>query len=459
MRLDRLARQIVGAELTGEPSADVTAVVHDVRDVSPGALFCCVRGSRVDGHDLAAEAVSFGASALVVERPVASDVPQIRVSNTRAAMGPIAAELAGHPSRNLKVCGVTGTNGKTTTVALLEPILEAAGMSTITIGSLTPHEPGRPPNTPEAPELQSTLAAALEAGTSAVAMEVSSIGIAQHRVDGMWFSVGVFTNLTQDHLEFHGDMESYFAAKRALFTEDRVGAAVVNLDDPYGRRLLDELKGSSFPVHTYSVEDGRIPLQLPGEHNQSNARAALAAAEVLGVDRSVAIEALAQVERVPGRMEKVEMGQAFIALVDYAHTPDALAKSLEAAREIAGDAKVTVVFGCGGDRDHAKRPIMGDVATRLADRAVLTSDNPRSEDPARIIDEVREGAKSDVLLVEVDRRKAIREAVALAAPGDVVLVAGKGHESGQEIAGEVIPFDDRQELATAIAERQRSEQT
>lgn len=459
MRLDRLARQIVGAEVIGEASADVTAVVHDLRDVFPGALFCCVRGSRVDGHELAAEAVSRGAAALVVERPVGADVAQIRVANTRAAMGPLAAELAGHPSRHLKVCGVTGTNGKTTTVALLEPILEAAGVSTMTIGSLTPHQPGRPPNTPEAPELQATLAAALEAGTSAVAMEVSSIGIAQHRVDGTWFSVGVFTNLTQDHLEFHGDMESYFAAKRSLFTEDRVGAAVVNLDDPYGRRLLDELKGSSFPVHTYSIEDGPVPLQLPGEHNQSNARAALTAAQILGVDRATALEALAHVERVPGRMEKIELGQPFIALVDYAHTPDALARSLEAVRQLAGDAKVTVVFGCGGDRDHAKRPIMGDVATSLADRAVLTSDNPRSEEPMRIIDDVRKGANADLLLVEVDRRKAIREAVALASPGDVVLVAGKGHESGQEIAGEVIPFDDRQELASAIADRQRSEQT
>ena len=454
MRLDRLARQIAGAEVIGEASAEATAVVHDLRDVRPGALFCCVRGSQVDGHDLAPEAVSLGAVALVVDDQVACEVPQIKVADTRAAMGPMAAELAGHPSRRLQVCGVTGTNGKTTTVALLESILQAAGLSTLTIGSLSPQEPGRPPNTPEAPELQARLAAAVEAGTAAVAMEVSSIGIAQHRIDGTWFAVGVFTNLTQDHLEFHGDMESYFGAKRALFTEERVGAAVVNLDDPYGRRLLDELAGSPFPVITFSTEDGPIPLHLPGEHNQSNARAALAAAEVLGIDRTLAIKALAEVERVPGRMDRVDLGQPFVALVDYAHSPDALAKAIDAAREIAGDGQVTVVFGCGGDRDHAKRPIMGDVATRLADRVVLTSDNPRSEDPMAIIDEVLTGARTEALLVEPDRRQAIREAVAAAAPGDVVLVAGKGHESAQEIAGEVVPFDDREELAAAIAARQ-----
>ena len=452
MRLDRLARVVAGAEVSGDGSTEVDAVAHDLRDVRPGVLFCCVKGSRVDGHDLAAEAHSNGASALVVERPVPVDAAQLRVRETRAAMGPISAEVYGHPSRRLQVCGVTGTNGKTTTVALLSSILEAAGLPTLTIGSLRAHEPGRPPNTPEAPELQSMLAEAAAGGTSAVAMEVSSIGLAQHRVDGIWFAAAVFTNLTQDHLEFHGDMESYFAAKRSLFTEERIGAAIVNRDDPYGVRLLAELQGSPFPVIPYSVESRKIPVQLPGRYNQSNAQAALAAAVVLGVDRELAVLALAAVERIPGRMDRVDAGQDFTALVDYAHTPDALANSLEAARQLAGGNHVIVVFGCGGDRDHAKRPLMGAVATDLADHAVLTSDNPRSEDPGVIIDQVAKGAKQDKLDIEPDRRAAIRTAIEMARPGDVVLVAGKGHETGQEIAGREIPFDDREELAAAIAE-------
>ena len=453
MRLDRLARRIAGAEVSGDGSIEVASIVHDLRDVVPGALFCCVRGSRVDGHDLAAEAVSNGAVALVAERSLPVAAPLILVPDTRSAMGPLAAEIHGHPSRQLRICGVTGTNGKTTTVALLGAIFEAAGMPTLTIGTLSPREPGRPPNTPEAPELQAMLAASVASGTSAVAMEVSSIGLAQHRVDGTWFSVAVFTNLTQDHLEFHGDMESYFAAKRSLFTEERIGAAVVNRDDPYGLRLLSELEGAPFPLIAYSVEDQPIPIQLPGVYNQSNAQAALAAAVSLGVDRDLAIDALAAVDRIPGRMDRVDAGQEFTALVDYAHTPDALANSLQAAREIAGSNRVILVFGCGGDRDKAKRPVMGQVATELADHVVLTSDNPRSEDPDAIIREVRVGAEESRLEVLTDRRLAISAAVDRARAGDVVLLAGKGHEAGQEIRGRVVPFDDREELRSAIAAR------
>ena len=438
--------------MSGDGSTDVDAVAHDLRDARPGVLFCCVKGARLDGHDLAAEAVSRGASALVVERALPMDVPQLRVPDTRATMGPLSAEVYGHPSRRLQVCGVTGTNGKTTTVALLSSILEAAGLATVTIGSLSPHESGRPPNTPEAPELQSMLAEAAASGTSAVAMEVSSIGLAQHRVDGTWFAAGVFTNLTQDHLEFHGDMESYFAAKRSLFTQDRIGAAVVNRDDPYGARLLAELEGAPFPVIAFSVQDQHIPIQLPGLYNQSNAQAALAAAVVMGIDRDLAVDALAAVDRVPGRMERIENRLGILALVDYAHTPDALANSLQAARQLAAENRVIVVFGCGGDRDHAKRPLMGAVATDLADHAVLTSDNPRSEDPALIIGQVAKGANEQKLDVEPDRRAAIRAAIEMARPGDVVVVAGKGHETGQEIAGREIPFDDREELAAAIAD-------
>lgn len=452
MRLDRLARCIPGAEVSGDGFTEVDTAAHDLRDLRDRALFCCVKGSRVDGHDLADEAVARGAVALLVEHRVTAPVPQIEVASTRAAMGPMSAEIHGHPSRRLRICGVTGTNGKTTTVALLGSVLEAAGLPTLTIGSLSPHAPGRPPNTPEATELQSMLADAVTAGTAAVAMEVSSIGLAQHRVDGTWFSAAIFTNLTQDHLEFHGDMESYFSAKRSLFVEDRIGAAIVNRDDPYGVRLLSELEGSPFPVIAYSVQDPAVPIQLPGRYNQSNAQAALAAATFLGIDRDLTLDALAAVERIPGRMDRVDEGQEFTALVDYAHTPDALANSLQAARELAGDNRVILVFGCGGDRDHAKRPLMGRVATELADHSVLTSDNPRSEDPLAIIREVQVGADAARLEVHPDRRAAIRAAVDAAAPGDVVLVAGKGHETGQEIENRVVPFDDREELRAAITQ-------
>ena len=451
MRLDRLARQVAGAEVLGDGSIEVDSVAHDLRDIGRATLFCCVKGSRFDGHDLAGDALARGAVALLVERSLGAEAPQLQVRDTRAAMGPLAAEVYGHPSRELRVCGVTGTNGKTTTVALLSSVLEAAGLPTVTIGTLSAHQPGRPPNTPEAPELQAMLRTAVESGTKAVAMEVSSIGLAQHRVDATWFSVAVFTNLTQDHLEFHGDMESYFAAKRSLFAGDRVGAAVVNRDDPYGARLLAELKGSPFPVIAYSVQDPAIPIQLPGTYNQSNAQAALAAAVALGVDRELAVDALAGVQRIPGRMDRVDEAQEFVALVDYAHTPDALAHSLGAARDLAADHRVIVVFGCGGDRDKAKRPLMGQVATELADRAILTSDNPRSEDPQAIITDVLSGAASGKLDVYPDRRDAIRAAVEMADAGDVVLIAGKGHETGQEVAGRVVPFDDREELAAAIS--------
>jgi len=245
-------------------------------------------------------------------------------------------------------------------------------------------------------------------------------------------------------------MESYFAAKRSLFTEERIGSAVVNRDDPYGSRLLAELEGSPFPVTAYSVEDPHIPIQLPGSYNQSNAQAALAAAVAMGIDRALAIDALAAVERVPGRMDRVEEGQEYTALVDYAHTPDALSNSLGAARELAGGGRVIVVFGCGGDRDHAKRPLMGKVATDLADHVVLTSDNPRSEDPGAIIRQVQEGADEARLQIEPNRRAAIRTAVGAASPGDVVLVAGKGHETTQDIGGSIVPFDDLEELRLAI---------
>lgn len=459
MRLDRLASAVPGSRLIGtgsadgslSGSADVSAVVHAVADVRPGALFCCIPGSRVDGHDLAGQAAAEGAVALLVERELPDvRLDQLLVPSSRSAMGPLAAELQGHPSRLLRVCGVTGTNGKTTTVSFLGAMLEAGGLATVTLGSLTPRQPGRPPNTPEAPELQALLAGAVRENKAAVAMEVSSIGLAQHRVDGTWFSVGVFTNLTQDHLEFHGDMETYFQAKADLFRADRLGAAVVNRDDPAGRRLIEMLEDAPYPVTTFSVEDGYLPVRLPGRHNQSNAHAALAAAVAVGVDRGTAVDALRSVSTVPGRMQRVEQGQPFAALVDYAHTPDALARALEAAREVAGDGRVLVVFGCGGDRDRAKRPVMGSIAADMADLAVLTSDNPRSEDPLTIIEEVR--SSNQALVVEPDRASAIRLAVAQAQAGDVVLVAGKGHETGQEIGDQVVAFDDIAELEAAIAE-------
>jgi UDP-N-acetylmuramoyl-L-alanyl-D-glutamate--2,6-diaminopimelate ligase len=483
VRLDRLLGEVEVSDLRGDPAAtDVAAITHDSRAVTPGALFCCLPGRRADGLDFAPQVVAAGATALLCERPLAVDVTQVIVPSTRAAMAPLAAAFHGHPSRRMAVVGVTGTNGKTTTTHLLAAVLRAAGRPTELIGTLSgtlsgtpggeppagpgtassaasPPGPAGPGTTPEAPELQARLARMAAEGTAAVAMEVSSHALAQHRVDATWFTVAVFTNLSQDHLDFHASMEDYFAAKASLFTAERAAVAVVNADDPWGRRLL---AGTAIPTRPFSLDDAAgldvgvittfrweghpVRLHLGGVFNAANALAAATAARELGVDGATVADGLSSIPSVPGRFEVVDAGQPFTVVVDYAHSPDSLEQVLVASRReaTAGDGRVVVVFGCGGDRDRGKRPAMGEVATRLSDLAVLTSDNPRSEDPLAIIAQVQAGVtRPDVLVVEPDRRAAIALALAEARPGDVVVVAGKGHEATQVTGDRVVAFDDR----------------
>ncbi len=457
MQLPELVAAADGVEVTvvpaPAPAVEITSVVHDTHGVRPGALYCCVRGATADGHDLAPSAVESGAAALLVDHVLDVEAPQLVVDDVRAALGPVSAAFHGHPSRQLRVVGVTGTNGKTTTVHLIASIFEQHGWSTGVLGTLSGVR-----TTPEAPELQGHLAAERARGRQAIAMEVSSHALAMGRVRATRFAVAMFTNLSEDHLNFHRDMNDYFDAKASLFTSAYADAAVVNLDDEHGRVLHER---AAVPTTGYSITDAEdirvgarrsqfrwrgqdIDLALGGRFNVSNAIGAATVAEHLGVDRSAIAAGLAIVAPVPGRFEVVDAGQAFTVAVDFAHTPDALVNVLALARELAGEHDVVVVFGCGGEKDKAKRPLMGEVAARLADRVVLTSDNPRGEDPLAIIEAVRGGiSDEEELTLEPDRRAAIELAVRSAKPGDVVVIAGKGHEQVQIIGDEQIPFDDR----------------
>jgi UDP-N-acetylmuramoyl-L-alanyl-D-glutamate--2,6-diaminopimelate ligase len=465
VRLEEAIAGLPGADPLGDTTVDVVDVELDSRRVSPGGLFCCVHGAHHDGHDHARAAVDAGAVALLVERRLPVDVPQVVVPDTRRAVGPVAARVHGHPSDAMTVVGVTGTNGKTTTTHLLANVLAEAGMPTEVLGTLSGVR-----TTPEAPDLQRQLAAWRHAGVQAVAMEVSSHALALHRVDGTRFRVAVFTNLSRDHLDFHATMEAYFDAKARLFTPELADRGVVNRDSPYGRLLAD---AAIIPTDAYSrrdVEDlqltvrgstfrwrGRpVALGLGGAFNVDNALAAAGAASALGIDDATIVAGLSRPLTVPGRFELIDAGQPFAVVVDYAHTPDGLEQLLRAASPLvdAGrqgvGGRLTVVFGCGGERDVAKRPLMGAAAALEADRVVLTADNSRGEDTAAIIEAVKQGfdrtlpRRATELAVEPDRRTAIALALAGARAGDVVVVAGKGHEATQDIAGVVTPFDDRQ---------------
>ncbi len=442
-----------GHTLSGPSEVDVVRADHDSRAVAAGALFCCIAGAHHDGHDHAAAAVAAGATALVVERPLGLGVAELQVTSVRAAMGPLAAELAGRPSDALAVVGVTGTNGKTTTVHLLGAILDRAGIPCGVIGTLTGAR-----TTPEAPELQERLVELRDAGKQAVAMEVSSHALDLHRVDGTRFRVAVFTNLSRDHLDHHGDMASYFQAKARLFEPELTDLAVLNLDEPHGRLLRDAGTVPSVGYQLADAEDlelgadgsrfrwrgAEVHLGLAGRFNVANALAAATAAAGLGVTPEQVAAGLSAAPSVPGRFERIDEGQPFLAVVDYAHTPDGLEQLLGAARELAGAGKVVIVFGAGGNRDVSKRPEMGEVAARLADVVIITTDNPRDEDPAAIIAQVHDGMDDPRdLRIEPDRRAAIAAGVAACGPGDVLLVAGKGHEATQVIGTRVLPFDDR----------------
>jgi UDP-N-acetylmuramoyl-L-alanyl-D-glutamate--2,6-diaminopimelate ligase len=477
--LSVLADGLARVEIRGDPATPILDVAFDSREVTPGCLFFCVVGEREDGHAFAPEAAGSGAVAFVVERwlEAVASFPQLKVTSVRGAMGPISARVAGEPARGMTMVGITGTNGKTTTTYLLEAVFAAAGMPPGVIGTTGARLAGEPlplaRTTPEAPDLHRLLARMLREGVEAVAMEVSSHALAQDRVGGVVFDVAAFTNLSQDHLDFHPSMEEYFAAKARLFTPERARRAVVNADDGWGRRLVEE---SSLPITTYgfegaadlqatdvradagglvlTVEGLRLRSHLRGRFNASNVLAALAVARLLEVPDDAIVEGIAAVPLVPGRVEPVEAGQNFLVVVDYAHTPDSIHSVLQAARPLTSG-RLIVVFGCGGDRDRAKRPRMGAQATTLADLTVLTSDNPRSEDPLAIIADMEAGAREGggTYLVEPDRRAAIAIAIGEAAEGDVVVIAGKGHESYQELGDLTVPFDDREVAAAAIRAR------
>jgi UDP-N-acetylmuramoyl-L-alanyl-D-glutamate--2,6-diaminopimelate ligase len=455
MNLERVIAALAPSAVVGRAPAEISDLAYDTRAVRPGALFFCIPGAKFDGHELAPDALAAGAAALVVERELALDAPQLVVPSVRAAMAPAADVFFGEPTRELDVAGITGTSGKTTTSYLLWSILDAAGRRPGLIGSIERRvgEEIRKPslNTPEAIDLQRLFRELLDAGNRSCVLEATSHASTQGRLDRTRFAALVFTNLSQDHLDFHVTFERYFEAKRRLFA-DGVPAAV-NVGDEYGRRLAAELPdaltfglSSRADVGRHALEG--IALRLHGRFNVENALAAIAGARLLGVEEDAIRQGIESVEGVPGRFESVDEGQPFTVLVDYSHKPGALENVLRTARELTRG-RVICVFGCGGDRDRGKRPVMGRIASQLADVVVVTSDNPRSEDPESIVEEILEGAGSEAEAI-LDRREAITHALELAAPGDVVLIAGKGHEQGQEFRDRTVPFDDREVAREAL---------
>ncbi len=474
-----LLAEVDPVEVTGDPGAmEVTGVEHDSRRVVPGNLFVCLAGATTDGHDHVPEAVERGAVGVVSERPLAGRgaivYVQVAPGTARPALARLAAAFQGHPARELTTIGVTGTNGKTTVVHLLGAVLDRAGLPTTVLGTLSGER-----TTPEATELQSLLAGVRDATRAdgvrrAVAMEVSSHALVQSRVDAVRFDLAVFTNLSHDHLDFHGTMDAYWEAKASLFTPGRAACGVVNVDDPWGRRLFERGGIPMVPVSSSALSGVRlgrrssrfvwrgqeVELALVGSVNVHNALLAAETAIALGIDAPTVAGGLRGATIVRGRLETVTAPSADgpTVLVDYAHTPDALERVLTDAAAMAEGGRVLVAFGCGGDRDSAKRPMMGEVAARLADVVVVTSDNPRHEDPGAIIEQilfgVGRGDSRRRVLVEPDRRHAIAKVLASAGPGDVVVLAGKGHETYQQVGDQRLAFDDAAVAAEILAEGQ-----
>jgi UDP-N-acetylmuramoyl-L-alanyl-D-glutamate--2,6-diaminopimelate ligase len=477
-----------GADLRPPTSGadEVTGLSLSSQRVRPGDLYAALPGSRAHGATYAVDAFASGAVAILTDEEGAASIgetgtPLLVLDNPRAVLGRLAAQLYGEPARGLTLMAVTGTQGKTTTTRLLEGGLEAAGVPAAVIGTVGTRIAGQDVKTalttPEAPDLHALFAVMVEQGVSACAMEVSSHALVMGRVDGVVFDAAAFLNLGRDHLDFHKDVEDYFSAKASLFTPERSRRGLTNIDDPFGRRLLDEAgvpmvtfsptgqpadwraedvvlepEGSAFTVVTPGGE--RIPARVPltGEFNVANALCAIALAGEAGLDPAVVSDGIARAGGVPGRLERVDAGQGFLAFVDYAHKPDAVEAALAAVRPLT-QGRLVLVIGAGGDRDIGKRPVMGAIGARLTDLLVVTDDNPRTEDPGAIRAAMLEGARTvdGAEVVEIgDRREAIRHAVAAAGPGDTVVIAGKGHETGQEIAGVVHPFDDREELLAAL---------
>ncbi|MSO14934.1 MAG: UDP-N-acetylmuramoyl-L-alanyl-D-glutamate--2,6-diaminopimelate ligase [Ilumatobacteraceae bacterium] len=460
----------IAATIVGSKNAVFSGITQDSRNVEPGDILCCVRGQLFDGHQFISEGIMRGAVAVLVDHideSIASSVVQIIVPDVRRVLGRIASAAFRHPASSLKMVGITGTNGKTTTASILGSLLTAHGGSVHVMGTLTGAR-----TTPESIDLHAQLRSCVDSGVDHVVMEVSSHALEHHRVDGIAFDVAVFTNLGHDHLDFHGTMKNYFAAKRKLFTSEHARAAVVNADDPYGLRLQTEavvptssyslsnvsnvMVAASHVSFTWKSLDVRLP--IGGSYAVMNALAAITAANELGVPDERIISGCASVQTVPGRFESVPNDVDIDVVVDFAHTPEALQGLLISAREIAR-AGLIVVFGCGGDRDHAKRPLMGDIASRGADIVIVTSDNPRSEDPELILAEVMSGVVVNHALVSsiVNREKAIESAILGAKRGDMVVIAGKGHETTQEINGVMTPSSDVAIAAGAL--RMREEKT
>lgn len=481
MRLSAIA-SLIGAPFSSAEDPEITDLSYDSREVSAGALFFCIPGDKVDRHDLAPEAIEAGAAGLVVNRGLNLDVPQLTVSDIRRTMNLLAAPFYEYPSRDLKVVGVTGTNGKTTTTFMLDAIARAADERTGLIGTIERRIGDKifpaPIGTPESSDLQRLLRQMVDERTGTCVIEVTSIGINEGRIDGTEFDISVFTNLSQDHLDYHASMEDYYEAKKQLFTLQRSSIGLVNIDDEWGRRLASDASSkvltyarhrdadfvatavNSTPTGSTFIAEGfdmklHLEVRIPAEFNVMNALAAASAARLIGLPDSAITSGLRDLRGVPGRFERIEEGQDFSVIVDFAHTPDGLENVLRFARRIC-TGRIRLVFGCGGDRDHEKRPLMGAVAASLADRVYVTSDNPRSEKPEAIIDDILKGLikepSPDGHIALTDRAEAIELAIKEAERGDVVLIAGKGHETGQEFADSKIPFDDRK-VARAVLQR------
>lgn len=440
--------QTAGADTSLD--ADLSDATHDSRQAAPGVVFCAVPGATFDGHDFAASAVTAGSTTLLVDRWIDAPATQIRVGDVRAAMPVVAAAVHGNPSRELAVFGITGTNGKTTTTNLLAAVMRAVGSNVAVVGTLSGLH-----TTPEATDFQRRLRQAVTNGVDVIAAEISSHALEQHRADSIEFAVAAFSNLTPDHLDYHATMESYFEAKARLF-DGRSTHELINVDDEWGARLaagrteahelsLNDVQvvdahaaGTTFVWRTHEV---RLP--IPGDMNVANALMAAEAALLLGADSAAIAAALGESPQVPGRMERVDVTADVTAIVDYSHTPDSIERALATIRNSSPNAAITIVFGCGGDRDRAKRPLMGRAAEAGADLVIVTSDNPRSEDPRTIIDEAVAGMQDpSTAIIEVDRRAAIALAAEHTPAGGVILIAGKGHERTQTIGDDVLPFDD-----------------
>jgi UDP-N-acetylmuramoyl-L-alanyl-D-glutamate--2,6-diaminopimelate ligase len=460
----------ISAELIGASDVVITGITQDSRAVQQGDLFCCVRGQFADGHAFAEQAIRSGASALlvdVVQSNVPGHVTQIVVSSVRDVLGSVASAAFGHPSRELKMTGITGTNGKTSTAYILGEILKAHGVTALVIGTLTGER-----TTPEAIDLQHQLREFVDSGGTHVVMEVSSHGLVMGRVNGILFDVAVFTNLGRDHLDFHGSYENYFAAKAQLFTPALTQHAVINADDKYGHLLIDVCEVGVTTFGRAVSDDVRVDvgsvdfewnslsvhLSMGGEFSLYNALAAMTAAQILGVADGVIVDGCERVAGVPGRFESVPNEEGIGVVVDYAHTPESLEGVLHSARLLA-EGRMIVVFGCGGDRDTGKRSVMGEIASRLSDVVYVTSDNPRSEDPSAIIEEIMKGTRSNSAEVHsyVDRSEAIHNAISEARISDIVVIAGKGHESTQETRGVVVPFDDVEVARVALLSRKKND--